>query len=194
MSDSNFVAHFTKGPGDTAFDNLVSILEQKRVKAGSLPWTHNPAVCFTECPWSSLLRHVRHYSPFGIGFTKPHVFAAGGGPAFYVRGDHWEKQQWADHIKTFVTPFWPSYRPNTEKYQSQLGGKTIDYAHEREWRVPHDFTFQYGQIQFVILPDYEAMARFPKDLKDFIGRRKFILLDVYEHIEELWPTHVIDDR
>ena len=114
----------------------------------------------------SLLRHVDNYSPFGLGFTKPHVFAAGGGPAYYVRADHWEKQQWANNVKTFVTPFWPAYRPKTEKYQVPLGGKTIDYAHEREWRVPHDFRFEYQQVQFIVLPDYVTMAKFPAELKE----------------------------
>ena len=191
MSDSNFVAHFTKGEGDVPYENLVKILEGKTLKAGSLPWTGNPAVCFTECPWSSLLAHVGHYSAFGLGFTKPHVFAAGGGPAYYVRADHWEKQQWDNHVRTFVTPFWPAYRPQSEKYRKQLGGKSIDFAHEREWRVPHDFTFEYEQVQFVVLPGYEEMARFPKELKDAVGREKFILVDVYKHIEKLWPTHIV---
>jgi hypothetical protein len=192
MSDSNFVAHFTKGDGGVPFGNLVKLLEDKTIKASGIPWTGNPAVCFTECPWSSLLKHVGHYSPFGLGFTKPHVFAAGGGPAYYVRADHWEKQRWDDHIKIFVTPFWPAYRPKSEKFMKPLGGKTIDYAHEREWRVPHDFLFEYAQVQFVVLPDYETMAKFPKELKDGVGREKFILVEVYRHIEKLWPTHVVD--
>lgn len=191
MSDSDFVAHFTKGEGDVPYENLVKILEGKTLKAGSLPWTGNPAVCFTECPWSSLLAHVGHYSAFGLGFTKPHVFAAGGGPAYYVRADHWEKQQWDNHIRTFVTPFWPTYRPQSEKFKKQLSGKSIDFAHEREWRVPHDFTFEYDQVQFVVLPGYAEMARFPKKLKDAVGREKFILVDVYKHIEKLWPTHIV---
>lgn len=192
MSDSNFVAHFTKGENDVPFKNLVSMLEGKTIRASEIPWTKNPAVCFTECPWASLLKHVGNYSPFGLGFTKPHVFAAGGGPAYYVRADHWEKQQWDEHLKTFVTPFWPAYRPKTEKFSKPLKGKTIDYAHEREWRVPHDFRFELEQVQFVVLPDYEAMAKFPKALKDAIGREKFILVEVYRHIERLWPTHLVD--
>ena len=92
MSDSNFVAHFTKGTDDEPFQNLVNMLNEKTIRAGEIPWTRNPAVCLTECPWSSLLKHVGHYSSFGLGFTKPHIFAAGGGPAYYVRADHWEKQ------------------------------------------------------------------------------------------------------
>ena len=193
MSDSDFVAHFTKDKGDVkAFDNLVKILKSGRVNASSIPWVNKPAVCFTECPWSSLLKHVRKYSKYGVGFTKSHVFKAGGGPAYYVRSDHWKKQFWEDHIKTFVTPFWPKYRPRNHKYRNDrdLSGQTIDFTHEREWRVPHDFDFKLNEIKFVVLPDYIEMARFPKDLKDGIGREKFILFDVCQQIEKLWPTHI----
>lgn len=64
-----------------------------------------------------------------------------------------------------------------------------DYSHEREWRVAHDLTFDYTDIEFVILKDYKSMAMFPQDLKDAIGRDKFLLMDNYTRIEELWPVH-----
>ncbi len=186
---TNYVAHFTKG-GD-AFDNLVSILTDKKIKAGKMPWTDSLGVCFTECPWWSLIDHTRKYSPYGVGFGKNHVFAAGGGPVYYVRSDHWNKQEWNPHIKSFTTPFWPAYRPNDLKIDEHLDGKTVDYSHEREWRVPHDFTFDIQRINFVILDKYDDMARFPDNLKDTIGRNNFIFMDMYRKIEELWPTHQI---
>ena len=187
---SNYLAHFTKGSETKSpFQVLQEILASKKLIASSLPWTNRPAVCFTECPWSSMLAHAKHYSPYGIGFAKPRVFAAGGAPAYYVRADHFEKQTWDDHLLTFVTPFWPQYRPKSLKTKA-LGGKTIDYAHEREWRIPHDFSFDLSQVEFVILNTYEDMAKFPKDLKDCIGRNKFILMENYETIERLWPVHL----
>ena len=67
--------------------------------------------------------------------------------------------------------------------------QTVDYSHEREWRVPHDFPFAYEDIEFVILNDYHDMASFPKPLKDVIGRDKFILIENYKQIETLWPVH-----
>lgn len=186
---SNYLAHFTKGkPGRLALSILQEILESKKLIASPLPWTNRPAVCFTECPWSSLLAHSKHYSPYGVGFAKPRIFAAGGAPAYYVRADHYEKQQWDQHLHTFVTPFWPAYRPKTLKTNA-LGGKTIDYAHEREWRVPHDFSFELDQVEFVILRTYKDMAQFPQHLKDSIGRDKFILMENYETVERLWPVH-----
>lgn len=73
-----------------AKDRLISILNAKKIKSSNMPWTGRLAVCFTECPWSSLLDHAKDYSPYGIGFNKPHVFASGGGPVYYVRADHWK--------------------------------------------------------------------------------------------------------
>lgn len=188
--DSKYLAHFTRG--EAAYDNLVAILRDQAIRAGNLPWTNRPAVCFTECPWASLLQHARKYSPFAIGFGKHHVFAAGGGPAYYVRADVFQVQRWQEAVYPFVTPFWPSYRPFHFRTAEYLGGQTVDYAHEREWRVPHDFTFDRTRLSFVILDTYADMARFPADLKDAIGREKFILMDVYKTIESLWPTHVME--
>src|SRR5207253_2462645 len=106
---SQYLVHFTKGA--KAYDNVVSILSTKVIRAKTLPWTNLPAVCFTECPWPSLINHAERYSPYGIGFSKPRIFASGGGPAYYVRADHFQKQQWDPHVMALATPFWPEYRP-----------------------------------------------------------------------------------
>ena len=210
---SDFVAHFTKDAqplgknepqikGDAA-TRLVSILNSKTITATRMPWTNREAVAFTECPWGSLMSHTKQYSPFGIGFTKPHLFAAGGGPAIYLRADLHEKQGEFCHkdnttlkgfhqdLYAFVTPFSPPYAPTEYRETYWKDHKPIDYSHEREWRVPHDFRFDYDGIQFVVLPSYEEMAKFPRKLKDAIGRGKFILVDVYAQIEKLWPVHLI---
>lgn len=173
----------------SAKDRLISILKKKSIKASQMVWTGRLAVCFTECPWSSLIDHANRYSSYSVGFAKPRVFAAGGGPVYYVRADHWEKQQWEDHIKTFVTPFWPQYRSAKLRSPARLRDQTVDYSHEREWRIPHDFSFEYNQVEFVIVNTYEDMAQFPRELKDAIGREKFLIMDVYRNIERLWPVH-----
>src|SRR5271166_780654 len=93
---SDFLAHFTRdgdphGINDpsnpvnefnslSASQRLEAILKSGTIKASTMPWTRRRAVCFTECPWSSLLDHANQYSSFGIGFAKPRIFAAGGGP------------------------------------------------------------------------------------------------------------------
>lgn len=203
---SDYLAHFTTGrapisrsrsnptahvAGDSARQRLESILRSKRILASRLPWNNKEAVCFTECPWGSLLDHARRYSPFGIGFNKPLVFAADGGPAYYVRSDLYNFQDWDNRLHVFVTPFWPPYRPRSLRENGVLNNRNVDYSHEREWRVPHDFTFEYDQIEFVILDTYEDMAQFPRELKDQIGREKFLLMENYRQVERLWPVHRI---
>ncbi len=216
---SNYVAHFTKNadpfaradnPEDdavrsivgTAYERLVNILRIQKVVATPMPWTNRKAVAFTECPFWSLLDHAKRYSPYGVGFTKPHLFAADGGPAIYLRPDLFDKQMefchkdhpdWIgfhSHIYSFITPFAPGYSP-PGYLESQRTGE-VDFSHEREWRVPHDFTFRLDQVQFVIVKSYEDVAKFPQELKDSIGRGKFIILDVYRQIEDLWPTHRVE--
>ncbi len=165
---SKYLAHFTseRDPiakdrdnptvkitkGKSAYDRLISILEQQKVFSSKLPWTGRKAVCLTECPWASLIDHSRIYSPYGIGFNKPFIFGAGGGPAYYVRKDHWDEQVWENDLMTFVTPFWPPYR--SRKLKESFNFPDVDYSHEREWRVPHDLKFDYDDIEFVIVQRY----------------------------------------
>lgn len=58
--------------------------------------------------------------------------------------------------------------------------------------MPHDFNFKHEQVQFVVLPDYETMAKFPKGLRDAIGRENIIFADVFKYFEKLWSTHIIE--
>ena len=173
----------------TAYEKLISILTAKEIFASRMPRTQATAVCFTECPWASLLSHTKIYSPYGIGFSKPLIFSRDGAPALYVRWDTFNKQEWVSDILPFVTPFWPAYRPK------KLGDnyKTCDYSHEREWRIPHHFIFKYDQIEFVVLDTYEDMEKFPRELKREIGEEKFLLMDNYRTIEKFWPVHIIDN-
>lgn len=216
---SDYVAHFTKnaqpfgskehgheeslkGITGNAYEKLVSILKAKKILATPMPWTNRPAVAFTECPWGSLLDHTKQYSPYGVGFKKAHLFAAGGGPAIYLQPHLHESQadfrseakpDWKGfhpELYAFVTPFCPPYAPKAYK-EKHWKKAPVDYSHEREWRVPHDFVFDLAQVEFVIVPNYEAVAKFPKDLKNAIGRKKFIMIEVYSQIEKLWPVHLL---
>lgn len=207
---SNYVAHFTSASGDiksgvtpkdfqemakmSAKQKLINILQEKKILSTPMPWTHVKATCFTECPWSSLLAHTTRYSSYGIGFSKSFIFSRNGGPALYIRPDHYFEQleghRFSKHLWPFVTMFAPSYRPvrMKEKYDKR-GITDCDYSHEREWRVPHDLHFEYDNVEFIVLKNYEDMAKFPQELKDAIGREKFILMENYKFIEKLWPVH-----
>jgi hypothetical protein len=211
---SDYVGHFTKTrqptikPGGglppisgSARDKLISILRSKTIRATTMPWTKKPAVAFTECTWGSILAHTKQYSKFGVGFKKSLLFDSDGGPAIYLRSDLYDAQHdfvsrvhpsWKGfdpNLYAFITPFNPEYASAASKAKMKL--KTIvDYTHEREWRVPHDFHFELSDVEFVVLPSYESMATFPQNIKNGIGREKFILADVYSTIEKLWPVHL----
>jgi hypothetical protein len=218
---SQYVVHFTRGTpplneqaipkgsplrkviAGSAFDRLVSILQSGTIYATPMPWTNRDAVAFTECPFWSLLDHAKRYSPFGVGFTKRHLFVSGGGPALYVRPDLFDKQQQYEdpsdpnsrgfhpHLFSYVTPFAPEYAPATFHKTHWKGRNPIDFTHEREWRCPHNFLFTLSRVVFVVVDKYEDVAQFPRALKNAIGRDRFIILDVYRQIEHLWPTHNI---
>lgn len=117
----------------SAYDKLTNILKTSSIWASTMPWVNRRAVCFTECTWGSLLDHAARYSPFGIGFSKPFLYACGGAPVFYMRKELYDKQNqnggFHDHLKPFITPFWPFYASYQQR-QDFPGGKPIDYTHE----------------------------------------------------------------
>ena len=194
---SYYLAHFTKDKINEdstripASKILLKILTDKKIIASTINWTGTPCTCFTESPWFSLLAHAQEYSPYGIGFEKPRIFAAGGAPVYYVRCDRFQTQNWNSDIlkKPFSTPFFPVYTPQ-EKIDRYPPHKVVDFSHEREWRIKGDFSFEYDQISFVVLKSYWDYERFPQKLKSAIGRKKFLIMESYKMIEKLWPTHL----
>lgn len=204
---SSYLAHFTKNGKEyisgavhaspspqqmSALEKLISILEGKCILATTMPWTNKKAICFTECPWGSLLRHADNYSPYGIGFTKKLIYSRNGNPVIYANPDMFDGQKWDPSVYPFVTPFVPVYAPDSKKNRPPFKGKFCDYTHEREWRLVKDFRFQYTYIQFVILNSYEDMDKIPAHVRGQIGENKFVFMETYKQIEKLWPTHIMD--
>mgnify|MGYP000012479303 FL=1 len=203
---SFFLAHFTKngknyngskGPHDdvnemSALERLISILKDRKITAFELPWINRKAVCFTECPWGSLLRHAKSYSPYGIGFTKKLVYSRNGNPVIYANPDLFQAEKWDERVYPFITPFVPTYASDKVKGKRPFNGKAVDYTHEREWRVAKDFPFRYSYIAFVVLNSYTEMEQIPSEIVEAIGKDKFIFMDTYRKIETLWPTHLME--
>ena len=204
---SFYLAHFTKNGKQyhpdqsrenltndqmSAFERLTHILQEKRINATRMNWTNQKAVCFTECPWGSLLRHAENYSCYGIGFTKQFVFSRGGNPVIYANPNMFSSQKWDPEVYPFVTPFVPSYAPDSVKNKTPFLGKPVDYTHEREWRVARTISFQYRNIRFVVLEKVSDLQKIPEDIIKEIGVEKFLFMDTYKKIEELWPTHLMD--
>jgi len=204
---SNFVAHFTKSNAavgnnqnrqipQTAKERLIGILNSGTIFTTRMPWTNKQAVCFTECPFYSLISHKRQYSPYGIGFTKSVVFNSGGGPAIYIRDslhqiqvDNFTHNTRQDvrgfhrDVHAFVTPFRPAYGQGIQN--------PCDYSHEREWRTSADFNFKYEQIEFITVDSYSDIEAINSQLQTPINNEKFIVFSMIEKIEALWPTHLL---
>lgn len=201
---SFFLAHFTKNGNkytgeekeNSSFDEmsarqrLISILQNRTIKASTVPWVKKKVVCFTECPWGSLLRHAEKYSPYGIGFTKKLIYSRKGNPVLYLNPELFNLQQKDNPIYPFINPFLPSYASDKQK-KTAFHGRIVDYTHEREWRLTKDFKFQYTNATFVILKSVSDLEVIPDEIRNAIGLDRFIFMDTYRKIEELWPTHLM---
>lgn len=157
---SFYLAHFTKNGKNndgtagshveisemSAFERLIGILENKKIGAFELPWTGKKAVCFTECPWGSLLRHAKAYSPYGIGFTKKLIYSRGGNPVIYANPNMFNEQKWDERIYPFVTPFVPTYAPDSVKNQKPLMEKSLIFRMKENGELPKIFRFNISVL------------------------------------------------
>ena len=205
---SEYLSHFTKD-GDfcnikqnadiadfktmTAFERLCSILQMREIKASSMPWTGTLGICFTECPWSSLLVHTNQYSSYGIGFTKEFIYKHGGSPVFYMRfkllnaiQKNIKEKQTKQNLLKLLTPYSPDFDTDYAKQKHPR----VDYTHEREWRISNNLHFEYNDIAFLILKKHEDYDLLPQLFRDNYDRNKIIVIDNYRLVEELWPVHI----
>jgi hypothetical protein len=204
---SDYVIHFTKGstpwraryapqPSSLveiayldAVGRLVRILEQRTIAATPMPWTDKEAVCFTESVWASLPYHAAAYSRCGIGFSKSFVFENDGGPAFYMRQDLYASQpRWPDAVWPFITPLVPEYASDAHvaAFWAGRATRTVDFTHEREWRVPHDLGFEMNDVAFVIVATGADEDRVVVATGGAL-QAPILLMDNYSRINELWP-------
>ena len=123
-----------------------------------------PVTCLSECTPAGLkaLVLLSRYEPFGIGFTKDYVFAAGGGPALYIRADEWESvSSLPDALKARSIRLWPgASATGTEVLPESLKSRS-DWRHEREWRLRGPLSFDWLSVAFLIFPT-------PKDRLDVL--------------------------
>lgn len=200
---SPLVVHFTKGKefvrhglvtkGDPLFDfkrasameRLVSILKTKTIYSSPMPWLPNSprAVCFTECIWDALISLSEVYSPYGVVFSKRLIFDKGGGPALYVRGDQLKKlielKAIPPDLEPFIEPFDPGAVLKPEV--------PIDFLHEREWRLPSHFTFEYSDLEYVLVESIaDATSVVHQIGSERLPEKKLIPLNTYEEIRKAW--------
>ena len=96
---------------------------------------------------------------------------------------------WSPDVWPFITPFVPTYAPPEHTEQFWQDKPPIDYTHEREWRVPHDFEFSMDAIAFLVVNTYEDEAKMPAQIKNDVGRENILIMDNYRKVTDLWPWH-----
>ena len=158
-------------------DNLIKILEDKKIigssTASGFIIGNKRAVCFQDAPLQGIIQNVENeienrlnkktnkvrYCGNGLIFSKYYVFGKGGRPVIY---------DITDEAKAYL-PIEQHWRiVNLQLTTSPP--KTIDWTHEREWRLSEDFDFGYELTHIVL---YNKMS--------------------YDHFKENCPKHILDE-
>lgn len=139
---------------DGAFEVLWKILTEKRLIASGAEGFINgdiKAVCFQEVPLQAMAENVlrgnTHYFGFGLRVNRGFFYRRGGRPVFYGEVDHLKKILPA-------TEYWRIVSMNLNDPD-----RIIDWTHEREWRHPGDFEFDWSEIE-VIVKDHIYFEKF----------------------------------
>lgn len=167
----------------TARDRLLSMLRDRAVHASPMPFlpTDRRAVCFTECIWEGLTRLAEQYSAYGVVFSKRLIFDLGGGPALYLRGDTLgaTRERIPEELHPFIAPFDPeaTLRP----------GVRLDWLQEREWRLPTSLTFEYANVEYVLVESIEDASWLVHQIgAQQLPETKLIPMEVYRNIKQAW--------
>lgn len=163
------ITHLTNGKtAEEAFDNLLSMLESKRIKGGHGFINGDDAVvCLQEAPLNSISENLIYermlreangsnhyrYRAFGLRFAKIFVYKHGGRPVIYGQASELRKILPKDEWWRIVD------------LQLDSIDNIIDWSHEREWRIKGDLEFNYSQTE-VIVPSrtyYKKFVRYCLD-------------------------------
>lgn len=168
--------------GISAIDRLINILISKTIYASPMPLMGDAtAVCFTECVWDALVAHSDRYSSYGVVFSKKTIFQAGGGPALYIKGDILQNEisTLPQALKSFVVPFDPDGLVQP--------GVIQDWIHEREWRLPESFNFEYSDVLYVLVESIADADQIIQTVGTMnLPASRFIPMEVYRTIREAW--------
>jgi len=138
---SKHLVHWTKGQTyKDAFIALRNIVSEQRLLGGNgcIRGGFN-CVCFTEAPEAAFHQILGRYKHFGIRVSKAWLFAQGGRPVIYQRGEEYDLLP--DEIKWRHVRYEPDANP------------PFDFSWEREWRVKCDELFLPPEEITIILPN-----------------------------------------
>lgn len=174
---SRFVVHLTKDTDKgTAFENLVSILKEREIRAANHHCLFSPKLrneekelqkrfyvtCFTETPLNKihLLTDISNrkvnLEPYGVVFKKEKIRKSRGNPVFYIYEENQILIRYLhDQYEEFIREY---YEEDTLAKFFTLGAitnivkKNHDFHWEREWRVRRKLKFFYNDIYAIIAP------------------------------------------
>jgi hypothetical protein len=112
-------------------------------------------------------------------FAKHLVHTRGGGPALYVRGDVLKTlgSNLPPTIEPFVVPFDPDSVLKADVRQ--------DWLTEREWRLPSSLSFEYHEIEYVLVGTIDDASKVVSEIgKTRLPMEKVIPMEVYETIKK----------
>lgn len=130
------------------WERVVSILHRAVLRYSQPFDTVWPVACFTQSTRRALSGMGRNV---GIGFHKQFIWDAGGGPAYYVRGDQWtdwQNSNLSEPARSMGVRLWPGWEGPPEigignRFVDQLGTRS-EWLHEREWRLPRPNETDWG--------------------------------------------------
>lgn len=142
-----------------AFQVLKEILASGILRGGlGYVKGNRPAVCFSEIPLSAIHQFAHppssenaRYRFYGLALSKKTIFEAGGRPVIYL----------PDNEANWI--------PADEKWRHvRFEYGTVDWTHEREWRVPGDLDLRKVAGLYVIVwsaPESAEVATFHTPLR-----------------------------
>jgi hypothetical protein len=170
-------------------ERLVHILVNGVVRGFETFGAGAPVACFSESTKAAIPKLIKEgrYEPCGVAFSKQLVFDKNGGPALYVRGDEWKTVAAAlpQAVRSRVVRFWPGAIPDPGTSLPYHLEKQSEWLHEREWRVPTEFRFEWHDVKFLIVPHPQWQAFYADWIERWAGEEYAM---VFAHI----PAVVMD--
>lgn len=168
---STHLVHLTRsniidGKNYSAVEILLKIIEEQKLEGSTTQSGFivgsKPAVCFQETPLVSVAQSLYYeqqerkrlnttkirYSGVGLMFDKRYVYENSGRPVIY------ETTKKTKEILRSSEEWWRIVDLNHEDENN-----VTDWTHEREWRVPGNFTFERKQAS-VIVANVDAYRKF----------------------------------
>jgi hypothetical protein len=131
-----------------------------------------PCVCLSECTLPGLMSHSERYGRFGLVFSKPDVFAAGGRPCLYVGREEYGVLAQRGRGQPPGSPEHRLFALSNVYEPARPGARVQDYTHEREWRVFGDVDLASTRATALLAP-----LRFVPELLALSGGIPVIPLD-----------------